>query len=104
MENNKFKCKNIFVTIGVEFSRIPMANKIRMLIWDGESEIKIVKRLRKQFADNPENHGWSKGTKFIPSQLFYAIFDSFEDKTPRITSENFVTDYIDSCIQELVRQ
>ncbi len=91
IQNMKVKTipeKKVFITIGWEHSNIPMGEKIATYIFDNESPVKIAKKLRKQFADNAENHGWVKGTRFNPSQLFYAIYDDIDETQPFAFSEN----------------
>ena len=80
--------KKVFVTIGWEKSNIPMARKIACHIYPGESVVKIAKKIRKDFADNCENHGWAKGSNFKPSQFFYAVYDDIDAKIPFECSEN----------------
>lgn len=87
--------KKIYITIGLENSRIPIANKVATWMEENESEIKVAKELRKKISNNIENHGFVRGTKIQPSRLFWGIFDKISDTSPRIHSENFVEDYVD---------
>jgi len=80
----------IFVTIGVPFSRIPIAQKV-MLFVDLETGVtpqQVAKGYRKAVADNIENHGWVLGTNFDPSDLYYEIFHDVENTIPFARSDN----------------
>lgn len=79
-----------FITIGVEFSNIPMERKIAAYVnLEIETPVKVAKQLRKTFAKHPSNHGWSIYTKpFKPSQLFYAIYDCVDSIEPWAYSKN----------------
>lgn len=78
-----------YITIGVEFSNIPMAEKIATFVNLGkETPTQVAKLLRKTFAENAENHGWVKGTKFLPSQLFWVIYDTKSSEKGFACSKN----------------
>lgn len=90
--NDKLKAKKIYVTVGWKNSNIPMGNKIGCWILPDDSltEIQIAKKIRKQFADHPEHHGYTKDTKpFKPSDLYWAIFDDLYATKSRICSDNW---------------
>jgi hypothetical protein len=80
----------IFVTIGVPFSSIPIMEKVYCFVdrEENNTPIKVAKVLRKQVADNIENHGWVKGTKFTPAELYFEIYVSKEANQPVIASSN----------------
>jgi hypothetical protein len=47
--------------------------------------------MRKQIADNPSNHGYTRDTKKInPSYFAWAVYDNIESKTPILKSENWI--------------
>jgi len=80
----------IFVTIGVPFSSIPIAQKV-MIFVDLGSNIAITqaaKEYRKVIADNIKNHGWVPGTRFDPSELYYEIFSDVNNTIPFSASSN----------------
>lgn len=79
----------IFVTIGVPFSNVPIMQKV--MLWvntEKETEVQVAKNFRKQVADNIENHGWVKGTKFTPAELYYEIYRQANDEQPYSLSPN----------------
>jgi len=88
LTNEEGKYQEFYVTTGVHFSNIAMAEKIATFCNEDKTPIQIAKEMRKSFADNCENHGWAKGTKFIPSQLFYAIYEHKNDTVPIFYSDN----------------
>ncbi len=67
-----------------------MANKVAVLVFDDESEIKAAKKISIILSDFPQQGGYSIDTKpFNPSDLYWGIFDYVEDETPRISSRNW---------------
>lgn len=81
----------IFVTIGVLISPIPMGKKIAIHFDPTiETPIKAAKRLRKEFAEEAQYHGFAPGTKFKPSELYYLIYKTAKDLEPFAKSENYV--------------
>lgn len=78
-----------FITIGWQHSNIPMGNKMSVYVdTDITTPVKVAKQMRKNFADNAENHGYVKGTTFKPSELFYAIYENVDDVCPIFFSKN----------------
>ena len=88
MEPNNLQI--IFVTIGVPFNRIPIMQKVMIYvdIESGETQVQAAKKLRKQVADNIENHGFVVGTNFTPSELYYEGYAKVENNIPFIMSSN----------------
>jgi len=80
----------VFVTIGVPFSNIPIAQKVMLFVDLGsyETYITVAKKYRKDIADNIEDHGWVKGTKFDPSELYYEIYKNVNNVVPFAMSAN----------------
>lgn len=79
----------IFVTIGVPFSKFPIAQKVMMYVdHDVNTKTQVAKKLRKQIADNIENHGWVRGTHFDPSELYYEVYLSVDATVPFFASAN----------------
>ena len=79
----------VYVTIGVPFSNIPIMQKVMVYVEPTiDTPVTAAKKLRKMVADNIENHGWVKGTKFTPSDLYYEIYGSVENEIPFAMSFN----------------
>lgn len=78
----------IFVTIGVPFSKIPIMQKVMMYVEHGETAVRVAKGLRKQVADNIENHGWVPGTNFTPAELYWEAYVGVNNERPHIASSN----------------
>lgn len=80
----------IFVTIGVPFSKIPIMQKVAIFVdfQGGETIWSAAKKLRKMVADNIEMHGWEKGTKFTPADLYYEIYPGVDYTVPISGSAN----------------
>ena len=81
--------KRIYVTVGNPCGEIPIMPFVAMDV-EEPHVVKAAKNFRKQVADNPEGYGYVKGTKFSPSQLYWAIYDHVsEDAKPFAASDNF---------------
>lgn len=79
----------IYVTIGVPFSHIPIMQKVMIYVEPTtDTPTTAAKALRKQVADNIENHGWVKGTNFTPAELYFEIYGSVENLVPFHCSAN----------------
>ena len=64
--------KIVFVTIGVPFafSRVPIMQKVSIYVEPTtDTPVTAAKKLRKQVADNIENHGWKKRNQFHPRRI-----------------------------------
>ena len=84
--------KIVYITVGNPRSPFPMATKVSAIVWfpDGETPVKIAKKMRKSFADHPSMHGYSLDTKpFKPSFLYYAIYEEKSGVVPTWSSDNF---------------
>jgi hypothetical protein len=80
--------KTVLVSIGHPNSRIPILPMVSTLVTDA-TEVFKAKKLRKQVAENTSGYGFAVGVKFNPSDLYWAIFDSTDDKKPRLCSDNY---------------
>lgn len=71
-----------------------------------DTPITSAKKLRKQVADNIENHGWIKGTEFTPAELYYEVYASSDNTVPFAMSFNsrYRKEHIDGCIAERVTE
>lgn len=79
----------VFVTIGVPFSNIPIMQKVMIYVEPTtDTPVTAAKKLRKQVADNIEDHGWVAGTNFKPTELYYEVFKSVENTIPFACSAN----------------
>ncbi len=90
MNQNEDRGTIVYVTIGVPFSHIPIMTKVMMFIEadTNSSPAKVAKSLRKQVADNIENHGWVKGTNFTPAELYYEVYGTIDAEKPFSASVN----------------
>jgi hypothetical protein len=80
----------IYVTIGIPFSRTPIAQKV-MLYVDldgGGTSLQAAEEYRRFVGDNIEMHGWVSGTNFNPSDLYYEIFYDVDNTIPIAASPN----------------
>lgn len=79
----------IYVTVGVPFSSIPIMSKVVLFVnYAKETHVQVAKKLRKQVAENIENHGWVRGTEFNPSELYYEIYANVDNEFPYFCSSN----------------
>lgn len=79
----------IYVTIGVPFSNIPIMQKVMIYVEPTtDTPVTAAKKLRKMVADNIESYGWTKGTKFNPSHLYFEIYGSVDNAVPFAMSDN----------------
>ncbi len=83
--------KIVYITIGHPKSPFPMASRINTIVWlEEETIVKVAKKMRKNFADHPSNHGYSNDQKpFNPSELYYAIFQDSEGTVLLECSDNY---------------
>lgn len=80
----------VFVTIGHPISKFPMQNKVAMNVFEGDSIVQIAKKFRKKCSESPSSYSnYEYGTRFVPSELYYAIFSAVKDKYPIESSNNF---------------
>ena len=94
--NNKLRenSTSCFVTIGWKNSNVPITNKVLCQALYGETDVQIAKTLRKQVAENPTGYGFVSGTKFKPSDLFYAIYEYATDEFPHTYSKNIPAGFL----------
>lgn len=79
----------IYVNVGWPTSDIPTLNKVLISVnLDEQTEIQAAKLVRKAVADSPADYGWSKGTDFKPSQLYYEVYRDMESNIPTAMSFN----------------
>ena len=79
----------IFVTIGVPFTSIPIAQKVMMYVdRDVNTRVDAAKKLRQDIADHLEDHGWLRGENFSADQLYYEIYLTADSKCPHMASVN----------------
>lgn len=83
-----------FISIGHPKCFGLMAEKIRAFVVLNETTIQLAKSIRKQFADHPEMHGWSRETKLNPSDLFYAVYGNLDSPIPFEYSSNIPEKYL----------
>lgn len=79
----------IYVTIGLPFSSIPIMQKVMIFVDPStDTPVTAAKKLRKMVADNIENHGFVRGTKFTPAALYYEIYGQVDNNVPFAMSFN----------------
>jgi len=79
----------VFVTIGVPFSRIPIMAKVMTYVEPTtDTPVTAAKKLRKLVADNIENHGWVRGTRFTPAELYFEVYRAADNELPFAFSTN----------------
>lgn len=89
LESNAEKGIIVFVTIGVPFSSIPIMQKVMIYVNTAlDTPVTAAKKLRKMVADNIENHGFVRGTKFTPAALYYEIYGRVDNNVPFAMSFN----------------
>lgn len=82
------KLDMLFVTIGHPKGDFPILEKVMVFVDEKTTYVQVCKKIRKQVVDNIENHGYVKGTKFKPSELYWEGYISSRSTTPLLTSKN----------------
>lgn len=78
----------IYVNIGWPFSSIPIVQKVRLVVLDGETPAQRAKLYRKSVSESLPDHGFVPGTNFKPSELYYEIYRDPTNSIPFAMSNN----------------
>ncbi len=79
----------VLVTIGLPFSKIPIANKVLCFVDEStDTPVTVAKKLRKMIVNNIQDYGFSKDTLFHPSDLYYEVYITVDDTLPKYCSDN----------------
>lgn len=80
----------IYVTIGLPGSNIPIVEKAGIYVdhAGGETPVQAAKLLRKRISDSPFDYGFTRDTKFKPSQLYYEVYITVYNEAPYACSLN----------------
>lgn len=89
LQGQKKKEDDVYITIGVPFSNIPIMQKVHTYVdLTVKSYVQAAKELRKQVADDIEKYGWIKGPNFTPAELYFEIYPGVDSAVPFAMSFN----------------